>query len=192
VYDVRVKELCLRTLAVTPPHFNNEDFAAVCVAADDWIARRWQSILNANTLRLTEAFARAGDKAYGTYLGLLLRPVIRALAEADLAVYPRLPGSFPDSREWGNGDESEQQRWFWSSVTRLGGDHGLGTIVTVVHHDHQRFRLPFRPRVFGIDAVGIDAVEAALCPHSADFAAAAPFRLVQSRGATSQASRELS
>jgi Family of unknown function (DUF6022) len=192
VYDVRQKEFCLTTLAITPPRFNNEDIAAVCTAADDWIASHWQTILNANSRRLTEAFVRAGDKAYGTYLGLLLRPVMRALAEADLAVYPRLPGSFPDSREWGNGDESEQQRWFWSSVTRLGDDHRLGTIVTVVHHDHQRFRLPYRPRVFGIDAVGIDAVEAALCRHSADFAAAAPFRLVQACGTTSQESRELS
>lgn len=128
--------------------------------------------------------------AYGTYLGMLLRPVMRAFAAADLAVYPRLPGSFADSREWGNADESEQQRWFFSSVARLCDDRVLGTLVTVVHHDHRRFRVPHRPQMFAIDTVGVEAVEAALSRRSADFAAAVPFRLLRSMAEMNREERE--
>jgi hypothetical protein len=133
-------------------------------------------ILDVNADRLHAAFARAGDLAYGTYMGQLLRPLARTIGEAGLAVYPRLPGLLDDSREWGNSDESEQQRWFWSSVVRLSDEKGIGTVVTILHHDHRRFRLPFRPRVFGVDAVGVDAVEVALSRLSPQFAAAVPFR----------------
>jgi hypothetical protein len=158
----------LLALTTTPLHIENDDIAGVCAAADGWIASHWQLILDANASRLAATFMKAGDMAYGTYLGMLLRPVMRALTAADLAVYPRLPGSFADSREWGNADESEQQRWFFSSVVRLSGDH-LGMLVTVVHHDHRRFRVPHRPQM---------------------FAAAVPFRLLRSSGAINREEKE--
>ena len=157
---------------MAPLHLTGDDITGLGAAADDWIASHWELILDTHASRLSAAFAKAGDMAYGTYLGLLLRPVARALAAADLEVYPRLPGSFANSREWGNADESEQQRWFFSVVARLGEDRALGTIVTVVHHDNGRFRLPHRPQVFGIDVLGLDAIEATLSLRSADFAAA--------------------
>lgn len=117
-----------------------------------------------------------GDAAYGTYLNLLFRPVRRLLEQAGLRASPRFPGDFNSSREWGNADESDQQRWMWSTIKAAGGEP-LGTIVTITHHDHTRFRVPRQPGILALREVGKAAVEEALSRRSADFAQAVEFKV---------------
>lgn len=141
---------------------------------DDHVAENWQSVLDAHAVKLADAYTRAGDAAFGTYLNLLLRGVKRKLRGAGLKTTPPLPGDFDSSREWGNDDGTDNERWMWSAVRAASGEP-LGTLVTTVPHDHTRFRLPRRPRIFALPETERTAVEAALCSLSDDFARAQPF-----------------
>jgi hypothetical protein len=106
--------------------------------------------------------------AYGTYLTLLFRPIHRQLKLAGLTPKPRFPGDFNISREWGVADETDQQRWMWSTVVAADGT-ALGTIVTVVFHDHTQFRLPRPPQIIALAETGKEAVIAVLSQRSDDF-----------------------
>jgi hypothetical protein len=81
------------------------------------------------------------------------------------------PGDFDISREWGPETEDDQQRWMWSTIEAAGGVP-LGTIVTIVHRDHTRFRLPRRPAIIALPETGKEDVAEALARRSADFVAA--------------------
>lgn len=141
---------------------------------DAQLAESWQSVLDVHREKLADAYTRAGDAAFGTYLNLLLRGVKRRLREAGLRAVPPLPGDFDSSREWGNADGTDNERWLWSAVQTASGEP-LGTLVTTIPHDHTRFRLPRRPHVFALRETERSAVEAALCARSDDFTRAQPF-----------------
>lgn len=147
------------------------DLRAVARHIERHIQANWQALLEKHAARLADAYARAGDMAYGTYLDLVFRPIHLQLRQAGLKVRPRLPGKFDISREWGNADETDQQRWMWSTLERAGGEP-LGTLVTITYHDHSQFRIPRAPGIFAIRAVGPEAVVKALGQRSADFKAA--------------------
>lgn len=141
---------------------------------DAYIRAEWEGVLEKNRTKLMAAYAEAGDGAYGTYLTLLLRPVHRRLKELGLKPKPRLPGDFSISREWGVPTGDDEQRWMWSTV--MGADGApLGTLVTVVYHDHNEFRLPRAPHLFALAEVGESAVVEALSAQSASFREALPF-----------------
>lgn len=150
------------------------DILALGRWVDDRIAAHWQTVLNTHREKLADAYARAGDAAFGTYLNLLLRDVKRHFREAGLRVTPPLPGDFDTSREWGNADGTDNERWMWSCVGTASGE-ALGTLVVTIPHDHTRFRLPRRPRAFALHETGRAEVEAALSALSGDFARAQPF-----------------
>lgn len=147
------------------------DIAAIAREIETYVAGEWQTILEENHDKLADAYARAGDMAYGTYLDLLFRPVHRWMREAGLRVEPKLPGDFDISREWGNADETDQQRWMWSTVRAADG-RALGTLVTITHHDHTGFRVPRAPGILALEETEQDAVVAALSARSPEFAAA--------------------
>ncbi|WP_221089374.1 DUF6022 family protein [Deinococcus aquaedulcis] len=147
-------------------------------ALGDWLdaqlAAQWQDVLGTHAGKLADAYARAGDAAYGTYLNLLLRGAKRELRAAGLRAQPPLPGDFGVSREWGNAQETDQERWMWSVLHSPDGTP-LGTLVVAMAHDHTRFHLPRRPRAFGVPSVDLTQTETLLGERSADFAAALPF-----------------
>ena len=150
------------------------DIFALGGRIDAQLAEQWQRVLDTYRAKLTDAYARAGDAAFGTYLNLLFRNVKRDLREAGLRTTPPLPGDFGSSREWGNADGTDNERWMWSAVHTASGEP-LGTLVTTIPHDHSRFRLPRRPHVFALRETERSAVEAALCTRSDDFAGVQPF-----------------
>jgi hypothetical protein len=148
------------------------DIFEIAKFIEDHINANWQLVLDANQKKLLNAYRKAGDAAYGTYLELLFKEVHKALRAAKLTIIPRLPGEFDISREWGNADETDQQRWMWSTIKPIGQGEPLGTIVTITYHDHSQFCLPRAPGVFAIEAVGKEAVVESLAQRSEDFKAA--------------------
>lgn len=157
----------------TTPH-HAPDIFTLAHQAEELIAKNWQSLLEKNQAKLLDAYARAGDMAYGTYCDMLFRPVHKLIRQAGLRIAPRLPGDFDCSREWGNADESDQQRWMWSTVSLPTGEP-IGTLVTVTHHDHTQFRVPRPPVIFALAETEPVAVVEALGDRSPDFRQALPF-----------------
>jgi hypothetical protein len=154
----------------------HQDIHALGQYIEGHIAGTWDTLLEQNRDKLLDAFDRGGDMAYGTYLNLLLRPVHKQLKLAGLRPKPKLPGEFDTSREWGNADESDQQRWMWSTIHAADGEP-LGTIVMIVFHDHTQFRIPRQPQVIALPETSKDAVVEALSRRSADFAQALEFTI---------------
>lgn len=153
---------------------------------DEYIQSQWQNTLQDNRDKLQKAYEEAGDMAYGTYLNLLLGPVNKQLKETGLRPVPNLPGEFDISREWGNEDESDQQRWMWSTI--YDEDKApQGTIVIQVFHDHTQFRIPRRPGILALHEWGKDNVAAALSRQSPEFAKALEFTEEYERYLQSQA-----
>ncbi|WP_064014259.1 DUF6022 family protein [Deinococcus puniceus] len=150
------------------------DIHRLAAWADAHLEAHWQGVLTEYRDKLDTAYAKAGDMAYGTYQHLLFRPIKRALREAGFGTQPALPGDFGHSREWGNADETHQERWIWSVVTGPDGVP-LGTLVHIVPHDHSGFRIPQRPSIFGLPQTELPHIEAALSKLSPDFAAAQSF-----------------
>lgn len=148
----------------------------VARAIEAHIAAHWRAILNDNAEKLPDAYEKAGDMAYGTYLTLLFSPVHRWLRRDGLRAAPSLPGDFEISREWGVPEGNDEQRWMWSTIERQDGPP-LGTIVTITFHDHTQFRLPRAPQIIALADVGAEAVVTALSARSADFRAAREARI---------------
>lgn len=144
------------------------DIEALARYIEAHIAENWEAILKQNSGKLLDAYDRAGDMAYGTYLNLLFLPVHRELRQLRLRPKPQLPGEFEISREWGTDDQTNQQRWMWSTIYSSAGE-SLGTIVTIVHHDHTQFRIPRQPQVIALTETGSEAVVEALSRRSTDF-----------------------
>lgn len=157
-----------------PAPVPDTDIHALARWVDDHLAAHWQTVLDLHRAKLEAAYQKAGDLAFGTYQNLLFRDIKRQMREAGLRATPALPGDFQTSREWGNADETDQERWMWSGVHAASGE-ALGTLVHVIPHDHTRFRLPRRPSVFALRETGRAEVEAALSARSPAFAAAQPF-----------------
>jgi hypothetical protein len=149
----------------------SKDVQSLAQGIDHYIKVHWQDILDQHAAKLADAYARGGDMAYGTYLGLLFRPVHHALKDAGLQPKPQLPGEFEISREWGNTDETEQERWMWSTIHGA-NDIPIGTLVTVIYHDHTRFYVPQAPKVFALSETGKKAIITELSRRSADFSQA--------------------
>ncbi|QYR21867.1 hypothetical protein KZ483_02155 [Paenibacillus sp. sptzw28] len=147
---------------------------AIAQYIEGHIAENWQTVLQNDREKLLEAYREAGDMAYGTYLNLLYLPVHKQLKEADLRPEPRFPGDFDISREWGSKEQTDQQRWMWSTVYSANGD-ALGTIVTIVFHDHTQFRVPRPPQIIALNEVGKEEVVAGLSLRSNDFKHALEF-----------------
>ena len=153
-----------------------KDMHALAQYIEGHITENWQTLLQKNRDKLLDAYNRAGDMAYGTYLNLLFQPVHKQLKKAGLRPEPRFPGDFDISREWGNADESDQQRWMWSTIYSAEGEP-LGTIVTITFHDHTQFHLPRQPQVIALTETSKEAVVEALSHRSADFKKALEFKI---------------
>jgi Family of unknown function (DUF6022) len=132
------------------------------------------AIIPARQAEFDERFVRDGDMAYGALNTELFTPVRRLLRALSLEAKPRLPGSFSDSREWGNEDETHQQRWMWSVIRREGVP--IGAIAVGSHHDHTRFRLPRGPEVVAVTGTTAGQILSQLGERMPEFAAAQPFR----------------
>jgi Family of unknown function (DUF6022) len=132
------------------------------------------AILPVRQAEFDERFARDGDMAYGALNTELFTPVRHLLRELEVEAKPRLPGSFSDSREWGNEDETLQQRWMWSVIRRNGAP--IGAIAVGSHHDHIRFRLPRSPEVVAVTGTTAGQIISQLGESMPEFAAAQPFR----------------
>ena len=141
---------------------------AIARYVEERISENAADVLERNRDKLRDAYAKAGDAAYGTYCNLLFRPIHKVLKEAGFTPVPRFPGEFDISREWGVPDETDQQRWMWSAIHEEGRG-AIGTIVTVIFHDHTRFHIPRPPQVLGLTEVGKAAVVEALSRRSYDF-----------------------
>lgn len=151
--------------------------AGLSQAVAEWLAQAWRAPMTRHARRLRAVFARSPDRAYSSYLRLLLRPLQLAMQEAGLSVYPRLPGGLAESRQWLAAGQGEHLRWTWTCVVRAADDIALGSLVTALHLDKTRFRLPQAPSMFWLATVGVDAVERELSRMSAGFATAVPLRM---------------
>jgi hypothetical protein len=100
----------------------NSDIFAIAQYIDTHIAANWQTLIDKNIDKLVDVFNRVGDVAYGMYLGWLFLPVHKQLKEAGLRPKPRFPGDFNISREWGTKEETNQQRWMWSTIESAEGE----------------------------------------------------------------------
>jgi hypothetical protein len=45
---------------------------------------------------------------------------------------------------------TDQQRWMWSTIRGMEDGEPLGTIVTIVFHDHTQFRIPRSPQIIAL------------------------------------------
>jgi hypothetical protein len=132
----------------------------------------WQPLLQNRHDHFKKVFEDIGDEAYGAYLEFLFRPIFQQLKASRLEAVPKLPGEFEISREWGsNVEQTDQQRWMWSTVQKVTGET-LGTLVVIVYHDHTMFRVPRQPEILSLNEVGKEAVVRALSERSSEFAAA--------------------
>ncbi len=159
----------------TRHEFQQDDIHALAQQVQRHVTERWRATLEENDEKLADAYARGGDMAYGTYLGLLFQPLNRQLRAAGFTLTPDLPGNMDRSREWGEAaDGTDQQRWMWSLVRRRGGEK-LGALVTVVFHDHTAFKLPRAPGLVALSETNDEAVIAALSARSSEFGSAREF-----------------
>ncbi|NJL80485.1 MAG: hypothetical protein HC836_29090 [Richelia sp. RM2_1_2] len=154
----------------------NDDIFAIGKYIEIHITENWQILLEKHHDKLLRAFERAGDMAYGAYLNFLFRPVHIQLKQINLYPQPRLPGDFSISREWGNKEETNQQRWMWSSIKSTKGN-SLGTIVTIIFHDHNEFRISQKPGIIALAQTDKNAVVDALSQLSSDFQKAREFQI---------------
>jgi hypothetical protein len=120
-------------------------------------------------------FEEVGDSAYGAMNTALFAPIRSMLSAAGLVAKPRLPGGFQTSREWGNHDESHQQRWMWSVIHKIKGPP-IGTLAVGSHHSHLQFEVPRGPEVIGLYATTPAAIVSELSAILPEFGKAQDFR----------------
>jgi hypothetical protein len=152
------------------------DILAIAQYIEAHIALNWQTLIHKNIDKLVGVFNKAGDLAYGMYLGWLFLPVHKQLKQAQLPPEPRFPGDFNISREWGNQEQTDQQRWMWSTINSAEGKP-LGTIVTITFHDHTQFRIPQKPQIIALTETTKEAIVEALSHRSSDFKNALEFKI---------------
>jgi Family of unknown function (DUF6022) len=152
------------------------DILAIAQYIEAHIALNWQTLIHKNIDKLVGVFNKAGDMAYGMYLGWLFLPVHKQLKQAQLRPEPRFPGDFNISREWGNQEQTDQQRWMWSTINSA-ERKPLGTIVTITYHDHTQFRIPQKPQIIALTETSKEAIVEALSHRSVDFNNALEFKI---------------
>ncbi|HAX78874.1 MAG TPA: hypothetical protein DCY88_24360 [Cyanobacteria bacterium UBA11372] len=152
------------------------DIFAIAQYIESHIALNWQTLIHKNIDKLVGVFNKAGDMAYGMYLGWLFLPIHKQLKQVQLRPEPRFPGDFNISREWGNQEQTDQQRWMWSTIESTAGK-SLGTIVTITFHDHTQFRIPQKPQIIALTETSKEAVVEALSQRSADFKNSLEFQI---------------
>lgn len=140
------------------------------------VEEKLTEILPTRQAEFEERFRRDGDMAYGALNTELFQPVRNLLADSGLKAEPRLPGDFQESREWGNDDETHQQRWMWSMIIDQEGE-AIGAIAVGSHHDHAGFRLPRSPEIVSLSAKSWDDAVAELAASMPEFATAQSFQL---------------
>lgn len=156
----------------------DRDIFAITQCIESHITKNWQTVFRENQDRLVDAYKKAGDMAYGTYLNLLFLPVNKQMKEAGLRPDNRLPGDLEISREWGNTEDfTDQERWMWSTITAIKSGEALGTIVTKVYHDHTQLRLPRPPQVIALLETGKEDVVEELSQRSDNFKQAREFQI---------------
>jgi Family of unknown function (DUF6022) len=144
------------------------DIYAIAQYIENHIAENWQTLIQQNRDKLVRVSNKANYLGYSVYSNWLYGPVNRKLKQVGLHLSSRLPGNLDLSREWGNADESDQQRWSWSTIHSAEGE-ALGTIVTILFHDHNQFRLPRSPQVFALTEIAKEDIVDALSQRSDDF-----------------------
>lgn len=160
---------------VTLPHQARTNIHALGEFLQSVLDRHTEVLLTEHTEHYQQLFETMGDMAYGKFNTLLFTPVRRALETAGLKAIPRLPGSFQSSREWGNAEETHQQRWFTSRIVRADGAP-LGTLAVGSHHDHSKFRLPRPPEIVALDVTRTTDFVAALSVIYPEYGQAQEFR----------------
>ncbi|MBF2016647.1 MAG: hypothetical protein IGS23_15890 [Rivularia sp. T60_A2020_040] len=154
----------------------NSDIFTISQCIENHIAANWQTVIEKHNDKLLRVFDKAGDMAYGVYLNFLFRPIHMQLKQVNLYPEPRLPGDFSISREWGNKEETNQQRWMWSTIKSTKED-SLGTIVTITFHDHNEFRILEKPGIIALAQTDKVAIVEALSQLSVDFQNAREFKV---------------
>jgi len=139
------------------------------------VDRRTEALLAEMSHNWQQLFETTGDMAYGKFNALLFQPLRKPFVDAGLKPSPRLPGSFQSSREWGNADETHQQRWFYSIIVKADGGP-LGALAVGAHHDHHQFRLPRSLEILPVRATTPAAIEREIGNRLPEFAIAKPFR----------------
>ena len=137
----------------------------------DYISRHihsdWENALKDTYEKMVELYPKIGDSAYATYNKRLFQPIHKQLKQAGLQATPQLPGDLMSSREWGQ-DEQDRQRWMWSEI-RTVDNNPIGTIVTVVFHDHEQIRIPRAFQVIALEETGDQNIINRLSMLSSDF-----------------------
>jgi len=151
------------------------DIRAFAAYVQSIVERRTEALLADTSHNWQHLFETTGDMAYGKFNALLFQPLRKPFADAGLKPSPRLPGSFQSSREWGNADETHQQRWFYSTIVTADGGP-LGAVAVGAHHDHQQFRLPRSLEILAVRATTPAAIEKEIGTRLPEYAIAKPFR----------------
>lgn len=144
------------------------DIYAIAQYIEGHIAENWQTLIQKNIDMLLNIFTRSDDMAYKAYFNLLFRPVHKQLKQEGLFASPRLPGDINISREWGTEEENNRQRWAWSTINSAEGEP-LGSIVTIMFHEHPQFCIPRQPQIIALTETSKEAVVEVLSDRSADF-----------------------
>ncbi|HEY9669453.1 MAG TPA: DUF6022 family protein, partial [Coleofasciculaceae cyanobacterium] len=64
----------------------------------------------------------------------------------------------------------------WSTIASMEGEE-IGTIVTIIFHDHTQFRLPRQPQIIALAQTSKDAIVDVLSARSTDFKNAQEFQI---------------
>ncbi len=107
---------------------------------------------------------------------LLFSPIHKALKDAGIQPDSRLPGDLNISREWGE-DEADRQRWIWSTIKSV-EEGDIGTIVTILYHDHTELRIPRPPKIFALKETTNESVIESLSHKSVNFKTSKEFKAV--------------
>lgn len=146
------------------------DIHALAAYIQQHIYEQWEVSFQHTRQKMVDLYDQLGDSVYAIYGQHLFQPIHDQFKTLGFRAVPRLPGSLPISREWGD-DDRDRQRWMWSKINAPDGT-ALGTIVTVFFHDHVEIRIPRAFQVIALAETSQGAVIRALSQLSADFKAA--------------------
>jgi len=142
-------------------HGERNDVSPLVTVAE-WIGGRlhdeWLASWNEQLPRLTEAWERIGEPAYGIYNRELFRAIQVELDAEGFTCSPRLPGNLDNSEEhWGPEDFRERRMW---TILRDSTGTSLGALVTRFFHDHTLLRLPAAPIMEAVAQTDHDRIRA--------------------------------
>jgi hypothetical protein len=129
----------MTTLIETFSH-KGQTVEAVAAYVQQYLDEHGETVWQDHLPQIEQKYQRSGNQAYGLYSQLLHHPLEEELRQAGLICDPRLPGSFPLSREqWG--PEEARERRFWCVLHNAQGET-VGTLVTRFIHDETQLRRP--------------------------------------------------